>query len=81
MDFEIIDGGTSSLGNTSVKPEVSNVSAPINNEVNSGFDALGLYGEDLTAKSYVSNPAIAREDEIKKLLKQSEIIANALNMY
>ena len=32
------------------------------------FDALGLYGEDLTAKSYVSNPAIARDDEIKKLV-------------
>lgn len=68
MDFEIIDGGTSSLGNTSVKPEVTNASAPTNNEVNSGFDALGLYGEDLTAKQYVSNPAIAREDEIKKLM-------------
>ena len=32
------------------------------------FDALGLYGEDLTAKTYVSNPAIARDDEIKKLI-------------
>ena len=26
------------------------------------------YGEDLTAKSYVTNPAIAREEEIKKLM-------------
>ena len=32
------------------------------------FDALGLYGEDLTAKNYVVNPAIARDDEIKKLI-------------
>ena len=32
------------------------------------FDALALYGEDLTAKNYVSNPAIAREEEIKKLI-------------
>ncbi len=32
------------------------------------FDALGLYGEDLTSKTYVSNPAIARDDEIKKLI-------------
>lgn len=32
------------------------------------FDALKLYGEDLTAKTYVSNPAIARDDEIKKLM-------------
>ena len=26
-----------------------------------------MYGEDLTAKEYVTNPAIAREDEIKKM--------------
>lgn len=58
MDFEIIDGGTSSFG---VKPEENKVA-------NVEFDALGLYGEDLTAKEYVSNPAIAREDEIKKLM-------------
>ena len=29
---------------------------------------LSTYGEDLTAKSYITNPAIAREDEIKKLM-------------
>ena len=60
MDFEIIDGGTSSFG---VKPEENKVNTP-----NVEFDALGLYGEDLTAKEYVSNPAIARDDEIKKLM-------------
>ena len=60
MDFEIIDGGTSSFG---VKPEENKVNAP-----SVEFDALGLYGEDLTAKEYVSNPAIARDDEIKKLM-------------
>lgn len=27
-----------------------------------------LYGEDLTKKTYVTNPAIARDDEIKKLI-------------
>jgi len=32
------------------------------------FDALKMYGEDLTAKEYVSNPAIARDSEIKKLM-------------
>ena len=29
---------------------------------------IGLYGEDLTKKKYVTNPAIARDDEIKKLI-------------
>ena len=32
------------------------------------FSVLSAYGEDLTAKEYVTNPAIAREDEIKKLM-------------
>lgn len=29
---------------------------------------LSAYGEDLTAKKYVTNPAIARDEEIKKLM-------------
>lgn len=32
------------------------------------FSVLKQYGEDLTAKEYITNPAIAREDEIKKLI-------------
>ena len=32
------------------------------------FSILETYGEDLTAKSYVTNPAIARDEEIKKLM-------------
>jgi ATP-dependent Clp protease ATP-binding subunit ClpA len=32
------------------------------------FQVLKQYGEDLTEKTYVTNPAIAREDEIKKLM-------------
>ena len=35
-----------------------------NNEVS----IIKLYGEDLTAKTYVTNPAIARESEIKKMM-------------
>ncbi len=38
---------------------------------NDDFDPnsiIGLYGEDLTKKKYVTNPAIARDDEIKKLI-------------
>lgn len=32
------------------------------------FSVLKQYGEDLTAKEYVTNPAIAREEEIKRLI-------------
>jgi len=32
------------------------------------FSVIKSYGEDLTAKEYVTNPAIARESEIKKLV-------------
>ncbi len=32
------------------------------------FSVLDNYGEDLTAKTYITNPAIARESELKKLM-------------
>ena len=32
------------------------------------FSVVKAYGEDLTAKTYITNPAIAREEEIKKLM-------------
>lgn len=34
----------------------------------SGFSVLDTYGEDLTKKDYVTNPAISREEEIKRLI-------------
>ena len=33
-----------------------------------GFSILNTYAEDLSKKEYVTNPAIAREEEIKKLI-------------
>lgn len=33
-----------------------------------GVSILNSYGEDLTSKNYVTDPAIARDDEIKKLM-------------
>ena len=33
-----------------------------------GFSMLSNYAEDLSKKEYVTNPAIAREEEIKKLI-------------
>ena len=32
------------------------------------FSVLQKYGEELTSKTYITNPAIARETEIKKLI-------------
>lgn len=32
------------------------------------FQIMNQYGEDLTKKTYITNPAIAREEEIKKLI-------------
>lgn len=40
---------------------------PIKSEIQK-FPILNAYCEDLTAKTYVTNPAIAREDEIKKTM-------------
>ena len=36
--------------------------------MDSNYSILERYGEDLIAKEYVTDPAIAREDEIKQLI-------------
>lgn len=38
-----------------------------NDEINPN-SIIGLYGEDLTKKKYITNPAISRDEEIKKLI-------------
>lgn len=38
------------------------------NPFSNGFSMLNTYAENLTNKEYVTNPAIARDDEIKKLI-------------
>lgn len=40
----------------------------MNNVDFSGISILETYGEDLTGKTYITDPAIAREEEIKKLM-------------
>ena len=32
------------------------------------YSVLETYGDDLTQKDYITNPAIAREEEIKRLI-------------
>ena len=38
------------------------------NIFNPPFSVIETYGEDLTKKEYITNPAIARESEMKKLV-------------
>ncbi len=57
-EIEIID-----VDESKEKPIVNN-----NLTFNSPISILKNYGEDLTAKNYITNPAIARESEIKKLI-------------
>ena len=46
--------------------EVLNLNEKNNTTVD--FSVIKAYGEDLTAKTYITNPAIARDEEIKKLM-------------
>jgi ATP-dependent Clp protease ATP-binding subunit ClpA len=38
------------------------------NNIYNGFSVLKNYGEELTAKQYITDPAIARDEELKKLM-------------
>ena len=40
----------------------------MNNMDMSGISILNSYGEDLTSKTYVTDPAIARDEEIKIMI-------------
>lgn len=40
----------------------------MNGNTYNGFSVLNNYGEDLTAKVYVTDPSIARDEELKKLM-------------
>lgn len=47
---------------------VSSNSSDTTKKIEPEVSVIKMYGEDLTAKSYVTNPAIARENEIKKAM-------------
>ena len=40
----------------------------MNQNTYNGFSVIANYGEDLTAKKYITDPAIARDEELKKLM-------------
>ena len=41
---------------------------PIEKVKSSEFSVIDAYGEDMTAKQYITNPAIARDEEIKRMI-------------
>ncbi len=47
--------------------EVLNIKQDVDSQT-VNFSVVNAYAEDLTAKQYITNPAIAREEEIKKLI-------------
>ena len=54
--------GTNNISNNNLNVQ-KNV-MPTNNQ----FSVLDRYGEDITKKTYITNPAIARENEIRQLI-------------
>lgn len=74
-ELETLDEEIESLDEEEIESldNESNVqkSEVINNEQNSSSDSVSIikmYGEVLTDKEYVTNPAIARDEEIKKMI-------------
>ncbi len=55
--------------NTEMNTEVNPTSEPAERQLYdyTGLSILKMYGEDLTAKEYITNPAIRREEEIGKM--------------
>ena len=60
MDFEP-NNIYEEIEDNDIEPFISNVN-------NTHFSMLNRYGENLTKKKYVTNPAIARDDEINKMI-------------
>ena len=55
--------------NSTSSPSCSNNSKKEEeNESNEEFSVLKNYSEELTSKNYITNPAISRDDEIKKII-------------
>ena len=60
MDFEP-NNIYEEIEDNDIEPFISDVN-------NTHFSMLNRYGENLTKKTYITNPAIAREEEIKKMI-------------
>jgi ATP-dependent Clp protease ATP-binding subunit ClpA len=66
-DIEILDLSDNDESQDNGIDYIENNTAVVNDK-NNTFSILEVYGEDLSSKQYITNPAIAREEEIKNLM-------------
>lgn len=66
--FDIIEDETISLDDNPADEKKSKSASTEQKEVNKKKSILEMYGENLSKKKYITNPAIARDDEIEKTI-------------
>ncbi len=66
MEYEDLKNVSSNVP-TSVVHDDSSVNIPNQRVDYTNISVIKMYGEDLTAKTYITNPAIARDEEIAKM--------------
>ena len=66
--FDIIEDETISLDGNPADEKKNKSASAEQKEVNKKKSILEMYGENLSKKKYITNPAIARDDEIEKTI-------------
>ncbi len=66
--FDIIEDETISLDDNPADEKKNKNASAEQKEVNKKKSILEMYGENLSKKKYITNPAIARDDEIEKTI-------------
>lgn len=66
--FDIIEDETISLDDNPADEKKNKIASAEQKEVNKKKSILEMYGENLSKKKYITNPAIARDDEIEKTI-------------
>ena len=66
--FDIIEDETISLDDNPADEKKNKSASAEQKEVNKKKGILEMYGENLSKKKYITNPAIARDDEIEKTI-------------
>ena len=66
--FDIIEDETISLDDNPADEKKNKSASAEQKEVNKKKSILEMYGENLSKKKYITNPAIARDDEIEKTI-------------
>lgn len=66
--FDIIEDETISLDDNPADEKKNKSASTEQKEVNKKKSILEMYGENLSKKKYITNPAIARDDEIEKTI-------------